>query len=156
MLFYEKEKLMNDDHYQHLSPAAAKTLAKSSFNSFCRSDEWGPRGVLQQADIIFAAWKLLQPKDMRSLGDRLARRYQMLDLDFLRELGKRRSIANAALSSFSACAELQMLAQPSAAFDRFLAVAREQDRMQAEDVRNAIVQSSTFPRPTWLGLAPNG
>jgi hypothetical protein len=42
----------------------------------------------------------------------------------------------------------------SAAFDRFLATAKQQDRMRAHAVRSAIIEPDTFPRDVWLGLTP--
>jgi hypothetical protein len=142
--------------YQRLDGKEAKKFANLTFEKFRWLEAWGPAGALQQGDITYTTWKRLQPLERSSFGFRLSRQYEMLDLEFLCELGKRHAIANAALSNFSASARLNFLAQPSAAFDRFLAVAREQDRTRAEDVRNAIVQSNTFPRPVWLGSAPNG
>ena len=137
------------DEYSRLDGKEAQEFASSSISQFRLLEPYGPSGVLGQADITFTASKCLRPSAMSAWGLRLSRYNQVLDLSFLRELGRRRAIANAGLSSLSASAQLHILSQPAAAFDSFFSTARQEDRMGAHDIRAEV--SSVFARPVWLG-----
>jgi hypothetical protein len=140
---------------QCLDASEAKRFINSNLKAFCQLETWGAAGVLQQGDIAFAALKRLQPLDMNSFDYRLSRHYDSLDLQFFLEIGKRRARANAVLSRLGASAQLHVISQPCEAFDKFLAVASQQDQMRAHEVASAIIQSSTFPRDSWLGFSGN-
>lgn len=141
--------------YPRLEEQEAKQFANLSFDKFNSSSEWGPAQVLEYAAIISTAWRRLPHHVMSSFDRRLSRNYNGVDIEFLCELGKRQAIANAALSDFSASAKLELLSQPSATFDRFLAIAKQQDRMAPFVLKSAIAKSRTFPRDAWLGLPVN-
>lgn len=139
----------SDDYYQRLDANQAKLCIENSLAAFAYWETWGPDGVLHQGDIIFAAQRRLHPRDMSYFSHQLLRRYDVLDLQFLSELGRRRMRASSTLPKLDASAKLFALTQPAEAFERFLAVASQQNQMIAEVLRSAI--ASKFPRPEWMG-----
>lgn len=132
----------------------AKQFAKLSFNTFMSHDKLGPASVLEDAYVIYTAWKRLPPRVMASFRNRLSRYYDNLDVGLLCELGRRQAVANATLASFDASARLHILSQPAPAFDRFLAEAKNEDRMGASALRRSIVESNLFPSDVPTGLTP--
>ncbi|WP_063980602.1 hypothetical protein [Bradyrhizobium sp.] len=146
----------SDGYYQRIDANQAKLCIENSLAAFAYWETWGPDGVLHQGDIIFAAQKRLHPRDMNYFANQLMRRYEVLDLQFLAELGRRRVRASSTLPRLDASAQLYALTQPAQTFDRFLAIASQQNQMIAEALRSAIVEASTFPRSEWIGSAVHG
>ncbi|TYL76761.1 hypothetical protein FXB38_30700 [Bradyrhizobium cytisi] len=130
----------NDDQL-YVEGDQAKEFIKLKINEFFELNTLGPAGVLQQADIIYHAWKKLKPPELRSLAHRLAYRHEHLSFAVLYEIGKRHARAEAALLRPSASAQLYVYSQPSEMFDRFLAKASQHDDMDAGALRSALDQS---------------